>query len=72
MRRISFYAHRNRSDNLLHIETDGCIVNIQVGQQDHKGREITSINILPDRYFNDKWTLDGNTNNRVIKEEESK
>ena len=72
MRRISFYANRNRSGNLLHIETDGCIVNIQVGLQDHKGREITSINILPDRYFKDKWTLDGDTNNRVTKEEKSK
>ena len=34
MKRISFYADTNRSGNLLHIETDGCVVNIQVGLHD--------------------------------------
>lgn len=48
MKRISFYADTNRSGNLLHIETDGCIVNIQVGLHDADGRQVTSVRIIPD------------------------
>jgi hypothetical protein len=48
MKRMSFYAKGNRSGNLLHIETDGCIVNIQVGLHDVDGRQVTSVRISPD------------------------
>jgi hypothetical protein len=48
MKSISFYAKSNRSGNLLHIETDGCIVNIQVGLSDADGHQVTSIRISPD------------------------
>ena len=48
MKRISFYHKTNRSGNLLHIETDGCIVNIQVGLHDVDGRQVTRITISPD------------------------
>jgi hypothetical protein len=48
MKRISYYAKRNRTGNLLHIETDGCIVNIQVGLHDVDGRQVTSVRISPD------------------------
>lgn len=48
MKRISFYAGRNRSDDLLHIETDGCVVNIRVGLRDDQGRMVTRVDVLPD------------------------
>lgn len=48
MKRESFYAKGNRSDNLLHIETDGCIVNIRVGLTDDLGRQMTRVDVLPD------------------------
>lgn len=35
-------------DKMLHIETEGCIVNIQVGLTDNEGRAVTSVTILPD------------------------
>lgn len=54
-------AKRNRSGNLLHIETDGCIVNIQVGLHDVDGRQVTSVRILPDNYAErgGRWVQDG-------------
>lgn len=48
MKTIQFYAATNRSDNLLHIETDGCIVNIRVGLTDAQGRKVTAVTILPE------------------------
>jgi hypothetical protein len=49
MRTESFYAGRNRTnDNILHIETDGCIVNIQVGLHDAQGRPVTRVDVTPD------------------------
>jgi hypothetical protein len=60
MKRMSFYAKRNRSGNLLHIETDGCIVNIRVGLHDAAGRQVTSVMVDPDNYAEDggKWVQD--------------
>lgn len=65
MRRISFY-NTNRRDNMLHIETEGCIVNIRVNLHDRNQRPVTSIEILPDKYKGGEWVLDGTANNRVI------
>jgi hypothetical protein len=61
MKRISFYANGNRSGNLLHIETDGCIVNIRVGLRDVDGRQVTSVQVLPDDYAErgGRWVQDG-------------
>jgi hypothetical protein len=61
MKRISFHASTNRSGNLLHIETDGCIVNIHVGLHDADGRKVTSVRILPDDYAErgGRWVQDG-------------
>ena len=53
-------------DKLLHIETEGCIVNIRVGLSNTQGQEVTSIEILPDN--SDGWKFDGTANNRIIKE----
>jgi hypothetical protein len=51
----------------LHIEAEGCIVNIREGLYDLKGRRVTSIEVLPDSYSNmRKWKLIGSHNNRVI------
>lgn len=48
MKTERFYAATNRSDNLLHIETDGCIVNIQVGLRNRDGNPVTVVSVLPD------------------------
>lgn len=53
-------------DKLLHIEAEGCIVNIRVGLSNTQGQEVTSVEILAD---NDGWKLDGTVNNRIIKGE---
>jgi hypothetical protein len=48
MRRISFYDGPRNKQDILHIETDGAIVNIQVGLHDTDGRQVTSVRISPD------------------------
>ena len=35
-----------------HLELDGCIVNIREGLTDHRGRKVTSIEIIPDDHYN--------------------
>lgn len=51
----------------LHIEADGCIVNIREGLTDLKGRKVTNVEILPDSYAGEKkWKVLGSMNNRVI------
>jgi hypothetical protein len=72
VKRITHSA--NARDKLLHIETDGCIVNIRVGLTDSEGRRVTSVEILPedetrapdlDGHY---WHLDGHVNSRVIRQ----
>src|SRR6185437_16667279 len=48
MRTIRYYAKGNRTGKILHIETDGGIVNIRVGLSDSQGRPVTAIEIIPD------------------------
>lgn len=48
MRRITFHEKGNRSGDLLHVETDGCVVNIRVGLSDDQGRKVTRVDVLPD------------------------
>lgn len=48
MKKIGFYAKTNRSDNLLHIETDGAIVNVHVGLTNSEGRPVTRVDVIPD------------------------
>ena len=51
----------------LHIEANGCIVNIRENLTDMKDRQVTSIEIIPDNYAGEqKWKLCGSYNNRVI------
>jgi hypothetical protein len=65
MKSIQF-GEQNRSGNLLHIETVGCVVNIRIGLMNTQGQAVTSVQIIPDDYADEKWTLDGTLNNRVI------
>jgi len=51
MRRLGFYAKSNRSNNLLHIETDGAVINIRVGLRDDQGRAMTRVDVLPDNEY---------------------
>lgn len=51
----------------LHVEAEGCIVNIREGLTDLKGRKVTNVEILPDDYAGEnKWRVLGSRNNRVI------
>jgi hypothetical protein len=66
MKRISHF--KTARIKLLHIETEGAIVNIQVGLHDHEGNEVTSIEIRPDKYSGDMWELEPEIHNiRVIR-----
>lgn len=53
----------------LHIEAEGCVINIREGLTDLKGREVTSIEILPDNHYIGEriWKLIGFCNNRVVR-----
>jgi hypothetical protein len=67
MKIVTFYK-TNRSGNLLHIETEGCIVNIRVGLKNREGQKVTSVKISADKDAGEEWLLDGTVNNRVIKQ----
>jgi len=68
MKTVIHMSKRTR-DNLLHIETDFGIVNIRIGLTDMQGRNVTSIEILPDNYAGEpKIILSGSSNNRLIQE----
>jgi len=55
--------------NGYHVEVEGCIVNIRVGLKDIKNRNVTSIEIIPDKYAGEpKWKVTPKVHNiRVIK-----
>lgn len=77
MKRVTFYADTNRSGNLLHIETDGAIVNIHVGLINNEGKQVTRVNVIPDNASRGGdgtgrlWDIhpdDGNGVTRVVSE----
>lgn len=55
---------------ILHVEADGCIVNVQVGLRDREGRRVTRIDVIPDGYIGEEWDADGPTAVRVIERKE--
>jgi len=58
---------RMKEQKCLHIEAEGCIVNIRQELTDRLGRQVTSVEIIPDNYTGDnKRKLVGSRNNRVI------
>ena len=60
------YPVANRK-NLMHIEADGCIVNIREGLTDMKGRQVTSIEVIPDDMAGEqRWKRVGYANTRVV------
>ena len=68
MKTISWHPSRRRSGsnpNILHIEAEGCIVNIHVGLTDALGCSVTRVSIIPDRYAGEEWTVDGPQEIRV-------
>lgn len=54
----------------LHVEAEGCIINIYEGLTDRTGKQVTAIQILPDVYCNEEWECEGNCYIRVIKKEQ--
>jgi len=58
--------------NVLHVEADGCIVNVEVGLTDARGRKVTRVDVLPDdeRRGGDingrTWRLVGSRSARVV------
>ena len=49
--------NENARDNLLHIETAGCIVNITVNLHNAEGKPTTVVEIIPDQYSNETWMM---------------
>jgi len=46
-------------DKVLHVEAEGCIVNIRVGLKDDRGRPVTVVEVLADNYMGDQWRIEG-------------
>lgn len=61
MRRIEHFA--DGPDKILHIETEGCKVNIIIGTHDLSGEDFTTVEILPAEPDDDGriWTTIGPT-----------
>lgn len=61
-------AKTTKMDGCLHVEADGCIINVREGLSDRYGRKVTSVEIIPDdRFAGDPiWRLRGCRNNRVV------
>lgn len=72
MKSIVFTSSRGRKNTLLHVETDGCIVNIKIGLSKDDGRKCTVIEVLPDQYKGEEWDLEaGSTFTRIVERKES-
>jgi len=53
---------------LLHVETPNGIVNIRAGLSDAIGREVDSIEVIPDRYAGERRVVvSGRRNTRMIR-----
>jgi hypothetical protein len=69
MKTISWYpprSPRGMNPNILHVEAEGCIVNVEVGLTDANGRRITCVTVIPDHQTGGEWDADGMTGVRVI------
>lgn len=59
--------HNSKKDPVLHIETEGAIVNIRTGLGDSEGRKVTAVEVLADDASRGgNWHLDGSVNTRLI------
>jgi hypothetical protein len=71
MKSIVFTTTNRNKDKTLHIETDGCIVNIRIGLNKDDGRKCTVIEVLPDDYKGEEWDLEvGSKFTRIVKRTE--
>ncbi len=52
---------------ILHIEARGCLINVREHLHNSEGEEVTSVEVIPDNYSEDRWTLDGSQTTRVIR-----
>ena len=66
MKTVSFYDN-NRNGDILHIETEGCVVNIHINLYDSNGKRTTRIDIIPDNCASDKWTMEEGSRGNLIK-----
>jgi len=58
---------RMKEHKCLHIEAEGCIINIRQELHDGLGRQVTSVEIIPDKYAGEPvHKLVGCRNNRII------
>jgi len=59
---------RDKARKGLHIEAEGCVVNIYEGLTNRADKKVTTIEILPDDHYSGepKWKLKGSINNQVI------
>jgi len=48
-----------RKDKLLHVEAEGCVVNINIGLTNDQGRSVTFVEIIPDKYQGEEWDIEG-------------
>ena len=55
-------------NGVLHIECEGCMVNIKEGLFDSEGRKVTTVSIIPDNQIPDLpvWHLLGQAHNRLV------
>jgi hypothetical protein len=57
-----------KAGELLHVETPNGIVNVRAGLSDHLGREVDSVEVLPDRYTGErKVVVRGLSNTRLVR-----
>jgi len=61
-------ARKLRHRKGLHVEAEGCIVNIYENLQDNKGQNVTHIEIIPDDHYAGEriWKVIGSKHIRVI------
>ena len=60
-------VRRMKEQRCLHIEAEGCIINIHQDLHDRFGRQVTSVSIIPDKYAGEpRRKVIGSTNTRII------
>ena len=71
---VNFYDD-GRGVKTLHIETDGCLINIRVGLTDAEGRRVTRVDVSPDDESRggdgsgDLWhAVDGPIGGRIVRQ----
>lgn len=57
-----------KAGELLHVETPNGIVNVRAGLSDRLGREVDSVEVIPDRYAGErKVIVSGYSNTRLVR-----